>query len=374
MKPTIAALVLLLYPIFLFSQENFKTKNIFIITIDGFRWQELYQGADPTLIFDKKFVSDTSLMRQLFWDEKASARRSKLLPFFWSVIAEKGQLYGNRTLGNRVNVKNIYKISYPGYNEILTGYTDPRIMLNVPHNNRNTTVLEYLNQQKDFEGKVVAFSSWNMFPYILNAERSRLAINSGYELIAHSPDDSTFHFIDQVQENVVHKSSTRYDWLTFLNAREYIEQNHPRVVFLGFGETDHYAHQARYDMYLQRANAIDKMISELWYFVQSDPFYKDKTTFIITTDHGRGKNADTWYTHLFFVGGSGQTWLAMLGPDVAPLGEIKNKEQIYQKQVASTVALILGQQFTVSHPVAGPISLPQNHEFENAVNQQIASK
>jgi len=374
MKPTIAGLLLLFIPFFLFSQENFKTKNIFIIAIDGFRWQEIYQGADPGLIFNRKYVSDTSLMRQLFWDENPAERRSKLLPFFWSVIAERGQLYGNRAFGNKVNVKNIYKISYPGYNEMLTGYTDPRIILNIQHNNRNINVLEFLNRQKDFEGKVVAFSSWNMFPYILNAERSKLAINSGYELIAHNPCDSTFRFIDEVQENVVHKTNTRYDWLTYLSAREYIEQNHPRVVFLGFGETDHFAHQGRYDMYLQRANAIDKMISDLWYEVQSDPFYKDQTTFIITTDHGRGRNTETWFTHLFFIRGSGQTWLAMLGPDIAPLGEMKEDLQIYQKQVAPTVAHMLGQQFAVSHPVAGPINLPNNTNPNNSGAEQLASK
>ena len=39
------------------------------------------------------------------------------------------------------------------------------------------------------------------------------------------------------------------------------------------------------------------MISELWYMVQTDPEYKDHTTFIISTDHGRGRTAANWHTH-----------------------------------------------------------------------------
>lgn len=38
------------------------------------------------------------------------------------------------------------------------------------------------------------------------------------------------------------------------------------------------------------------MIEELWNYVQSDPFYKDQTTIIVTTDHGRG-NGNEWTDH-----------------------------------------------------------------------------
>ena len=370
MKPVFLCLLLLLIYSALLSQPTFKTKNIFIITIDGFRWQEVYTGADPALICNRKFVEDTSLMKQIYWDEDPLVRRSRLMPFFWNVIAENGQLYGNRLFENKVNVKNIYKISYPGYNEILTGRTDPRIILNLPRNNNNINILEYLNNEKEYKGKVVAFSSWNLFPYILNEERSKLAINSGYEMIAESNTDSAFQFINEVQDHVAHKTNTRYDLLTYLNAREYIDQNHPRIVFLGFGETDHFAHQGRYDMYLQDAAAIDKMISDLWYYIQTNPFYKDQTTFIITTDHGRGKSPNSWFTHLFFVGGSGQTWIAMLGPDIVPSGEMKNNQQVYQKQIAPTISLLLGQNFKTV-PGSKPIVLTS---MDSSKILQLASK
>jgi len=309
-------------------------------------------------------------MRQLYMNADPSVRRQRLMPFFWNVIAEKGQLYGNRAFDNKVNVKNLYKISYPGYNEILTGYTDPRIIINLPRNNNNINILEFLNNQKEYHEKVVAFSSWNIFPYILNEDRSGLKVNSGYEKMQDENADTAFQLINEVQENVVNKTHTRYDWLTYLSAREYIEQQHPRVVLIGLGETDEFAHHGQYDRYLQQATAIDKMIADLWYYVQTHSFYKDKTTFIITTDHGRGAKPSSWFAHNLFINGSAQTWLAMVGPDIAPVGEIKNNQQIYEKQFASTIALLLGQKFETVHRIGKPIFLPAVTDLQH---EQLAS-
>ncbi len=131
-----------------------------------------------------------------------------------------------------------------------------------------------------------------------------------------------------------------------------MQKNHPKVLYLGLGETDEFAHEGDYDTYLQKIHQADAMIAELWYAVQTDPFYKNNTTFIITTDHGRGSKCNNWTTHGFWVKGSGQTWLAMLGAGVSPEGEVKQKQQVYQKQIAATVAALLGLQYKANHRVA----------------------
>src|ERR1700694_3263896 len=146
-----------------------QAENIFVITTDGFRWQEVFQGADPDIINDPYCVSDIPLTRELFWDSTAEARRKKLMPFFWEVIGRQGQLYGNRAWRNEVNVKNPYKISYPGYNELLTGYADPVPVFNTPTYNKNVNVLEYLDAQPTYRNQVVMFSSLYIFPFLLNS-------------------------------------------------------------------------------------------------------------------------------------------------------------------------------------------------------------
>ena len=357
------------------AQSDTETENIFIVTTDGFRWQEVFTGADSTLINSTAYVEDTSLLKQLYWDSTASLRRQKLMPFFWNTIAKKGQIYGNRLYQNNMNVTNFYKISYPGYNEMLTGYADPLFIPNVPIRNRNTNILEYLNAKKEFKGQVAAFSSWNIFISILNKKRNKLPGDCGYERLC---DDSSMNneMINQAQDEEINKKHTRYDLLTFLSARQYLEHKHPRVVLIGFGETDNFAHAGKYDMYLQQAAYVDKMISELWYYVQTDPLYRNKTTFIITTDHGRGRKSDTWYKHGIFTKGSSETWFAVLGPGISPVGEMKYSQQVYQKQVASTIAFLLGDEFNTpkNKAAAIPIPMKQDIKFASVINTESMMK
>ena len=89
-----------------FSQTTPKNRNIFIITTDGFRWQEVFTGADSNIVNNTKYVKDTSLIKNKFWDDDIDKRKAKLLPFFWNMIAKKGQLFGNRNFSNEI--KGLY--------------------------------------------------------------------------------------------------------------------------------------------------------------------------------------------------------------------------------------------------------------------------
>lgn len=339
---------------FTFSAK--PVKNLFIITVDGFRWQELFTGADSSIINDERYTPDASTMKMMYWASSPDERRKKLMPFFWNVLVHEGQVYGNRHFDNKVNVSNIYSLSYPGYNEMFTGQADIGISSNARKMNPTTNVLEYLNQHGNYKGEVVAFTSWDVFPYILNKSRSGIKMNSGYENI--KEDKGIQGLVNKVEnEEVYDKTETRQDELTFITATEYIRRFQPSVVYLGFGETDEMAHKARYDVYLEKATEVDKMIGELWHWVQSTPGYKDNTTFIITTDHGRGRSAASWSNHGFFIKGSSQTWLAVIGPNITPLGEMKDEEQIYQKQIAQTIANLVGEDFQRDKPVAPAIAL-----------------
>ncbi len=230
------------------------SQNLFIITLDGFRWQEVFKGADSNLINNENFTPDAETVKMLYWDNNLDARRKKLMPFFWNVLVAHGSLYGNRDLDNKVNNANIFSISYPGYNEMLTGNTDILVSSNKKTNNPNKNVLEYLNEKPGFAGKIAAFTSWDVFPFILNTERNNLPVNSGYENAA-DENSVALHLINKVQDDYINdKGGTRYDQLTFLTAKEYIQKNKPRVAFIGLGETDEMAHSGRYDLYLEKAN------------------------------------------------------------------------------------------------------------------------
>ena len=108
-----------------------KIENIIIITTDGFRWQEVFTGMDSSLANDKRFnQGDSAYIYKKYWAENANERRKKLMPFFWDTIEKNGQVYGNRNFSNKVDNANPYWFSYPGYNEIFTGYPDTAVNSN----------------------------------------------------------------------------------------------------------------------------------------------------------------------------------------------------------------------------------------------------
>lgn len=317
--------------------------NVFIITLDGFRWQELFFGADSALIHDPGQTSDTTFAKAMFWDSEVKRRREKLMPFFWNIVARDGQLIGNRYKGSRVNTRNFYSVSYPGYNEIFTGEADPFVADNVKKKNRNVNLLEYLNRMPEYNGRIAAFTSWNLFPYILNEERSKVYVNSGYEPDEKGELSKTQLALNKIQSHPDHEGEPeRNDLLTFLAAREYILKHQPKVMYIGLGGTDTYGHGRKYGQYLKEANQADRIIADLWNFVQTTPFYKDRTTFVITTDHGRGNSAFNWHKHGVFIPGSSQAWIALLGQGVKPLGEVSGGSQLYLKHIAGTIGFLLG--------------------------------
>jgi hypothetical protein len=309
--------------------ETSNENNVVVITLDGFRWQELFLGADSALIHHPKFTKDSSAIN--FWSNDFKERRKKLMPFFWNVIAKEGQIFGNRLYKNKVNVSNIYALSYPGYNEIFTGTTDFSIFSNLRINNRNVNLFEYANKKPSFKDKVASFTSWSLFPYIFNKDRSGFYINSSNAIL--EPDSLSMRDDDN--------NSLRNDYETYTLAKDFILKNHPRLIHIGLSGTDTYGHRKMYDHYLYQAHLADNIIAGLWELVQSSSFYRNKTTFIITTDHGRGKSSTDWYRHGLLVRGSSQTWVAMLGNGVKKMGECKEPVQLYQKQIAGTIGYFL---------------------------------
>ena len=151
--------------------------------------------------------------------------------------------------------------------------------------------------------------------------------------------------------------SGRLDPFSHHYASEYIKQYNPRVMYIDYGETDDFAHDGRYDQYLYAARMTDDFISELWEFVQGHDHYKNKTTFIITTDHGRGTTPKVeWKSHGSKIKGAEEVWLAIIGPDTPAAGELKSEGQLFLNQVAATAAAFLGFEFNSGKPLGQVIS------------------
>ncbi|WP_341220853.1 alkaline phosphatase family protein [Polaribacter atrinae] len=320
------------------------SNKVFVITLDGLRWQELFAGADSLLVENKEYVGSPKSLKKEFWRESVKERREVLFPFIWSEVAKMGQIHGNRWEGSKMNLTNGMHFSYPGYNEILTGKADDvRINSNRKIPNPNTTFLELAEKSEAYKGKVAAFGSWDVFPYIINEERSRLYVNAGFREAKGLDLSDKENFLNELQaETPSPWGGVRLDVFTHHYAMETSKKKHPKLVFISYGETDDFAHDGEYDAYLKSAQRTDAFIKKLWNFTEQDSFYKGKTTFIITTDHGRGTEPlETWKHHGDSIKDTDQVWVIAFGNKIEAKGEIVSEEQLYTNQVAASVAKLL---------------------------------
>lgn len=340
--------------------QEVSNKKVVLITLDGLRWQELFSGADPLLVANKEYVGDTTDLKNRFWRDSPKQRREILFPFLWKEVVQMGQIHGNRILGSKVDLTNKLWFSYPGYNEILTGIADDkRIDSNEKFNNPNTTILEIANKNSRYKNKVAAFASWNVFPYIVNEERSGVPVNAGFELAEGNGLSAREQFLNELQPTVPSPWSTvRLDAFTHHYALEHMKKRHPELVYIAYGETDDFAHEGHYDAYLKSANTTDSFIKELWEYTQQDPFYKDNTVFIISTDHGRGAmDLKTWTGHGSNVKDAGSVWFIVFGKDIDKQGEVSTKEQLHSNQIAPTIAKILKLKSDATKMPGKPITI-----------------
>lgn len=356
MKKSIV-LIIIFIPLHLIGQEKHKTENVVLITLDGFRWQELFNGADSAFMKQQMYLKDPGV-KEKYWRDDLVARRKVLLPFFWSTMVSQGQLYGNRILGCKVNITNNLRFSYPGYNEILTGKADnERVNSNDKFYNPNKNVLEFINSQVQYKGKVAAFTSWDVFPYIINDKRSGVYVSTGVVEVKGEKltgKEKTLNQIITALPNPL--GDVRLDAFTFYYGLEYMKKHKPHVMYFAFDETDDFAHAGEYAAYLNSANYTDRFIGELWDYLQSDTQYKNKTTMIISVDHGRGIDAGNWKHHGQKIAEADQIWMAVIGPDTQALGEVKGEYQLYQNQIAKTLAAFLGLNY--SHESAEGTAIP----------------
>jgi hypothetical protein len=227
----------------------------------------------------------------------------------------------------------------------------------VDYPDKNTSVFEYINKIPAYAGQVAVFTSWNAFHAIFAEQRSGLYVNAGYDTVHFKTP--AFELLNEMQWRVHDAgmpSNERSDMFAYYMAREYIKQFKPKLLHIGLVESDNFAHEGNYENVLNAANIADAWIADLWQLLQSMPEYRDKTTLLLLTDHGRGdKIKSEWKDHDSKIEGADAIWLAAIGPGIRPLGEIRKKEQIYQAQLAQTIANLFGLHFTAEHSVESSI-------------------
>ena len=319
-------------------------KNVILITADGLRWQEIFRGMDPAFRNEKAahMAPDddyASELRKKLWNDSPTERRTALMPFLWKEVAKHGVILGNPDKGSIVEVSNAFRVSYPGYSEILTGRSQDGV---IKGNDRvrqpSETVLEFLG--KKLNSKVGLFGSWDTFRWIGEHTPGSIDINAGYQKASGSP---TADMLSNMQfQALTGWPEVRHDYVTCELALEYLKRVKPRVLYVSLGETDDWAHARRYDRVLVTATYFDQCVEKIWRTAQSMPEYKGTTSLVLTSDHGRGGGLEDWNGHGAKVAGAERIWVAMLGAGIPARGEVANQAGVKQRDIAPTIVKLLG--------------------------------
>jgi hypothetical protein len=310
--------------------------RVVLVTLDGVRWQEVFRGADPGL--GSAGPGGNS----------AEEKRRALLPFLWGTVARQGQIFGNADRGSRVGLANPFRVSYPGYHELLCGFSSALIRNNLRIPNPDRTVLEWLHTRPGFAGSVAAYASWDVFGEILGGGRGGLAIDVGKPSVRPSVIERL-----RVEARPPWKDSV-YDAFVFHAAMDYLRAKQPRVLYVALGDTDEWAHAGNYERYLDALARADRWLQELWQEVSTRPAYRGRTSLLITTDHGRGDGLQEWGRHGAEIVGADSVWVALMGPQTPALGERQNHAPLTLSQVAATVGALVGEDFAGANAQAAP--------------------
>jgi hypothetical protein len=328
--------------------------NVLVVTLDGLRWQEFFGGAERALFGKDADKEDPPTAVKRFWRDTPEARRAALMPFMWEVVARNGQVFGDPSRNSLCHVTNGLWFSYPGYAEMLTGIADPRVDSNKKVPNPNVTVLEWLNGRQGFGGRVAAFGAWDVLPFILNVERSKLAVGDGYPPVPRPQTDRERAINDLADDLPPIWEGAPLDAPIMHAALECLRTRKPRVLYVLLGETDEWAHEPRYDLYLDAAYRGDRFIRRLWEAAQAMPQYKERTALVVAVDHGRGATVNDWTDHGRKVPAAERTWIAVMGPHTPPLG-LRDGVTVTTAQVAATIAGLLGEDYRRAFPAVAPM-------------------
>lgn len=322
------------------------THNVILVTLDGVRVQEVFAGIDETIAEHDalQVYSEIATARERYGADTAAARREALLPNFWKSLAPQGLVFGNPAHGNHVKVQNRVLWSTPGYTEIMTGSPKPEVTDNDNVRHQYRTVLEHARGALGLPYEQVAqIGSWEGFKLAAASRDDAFLMVGVHDSVPRqwsSPESDQLAALRRQVMGLWEEGSN--DVLTFRMAQDFLVRHQPRLLWLALVNSDDWGHADRYDRYLEYLHLVDGLLAELWQTLQSLDAYRDRTTLVVTTDHGRGVTGGDWAEHDIAIPGSDDIWLAVIGPDTPDGGEVREAGTLYQGQVAATVLQLLG--------------------------------
>jgi hypothetical protein len=275
---------------------------VVLVTIDGVRWQEIFEGTDRVL------------SRQL------PIGPERYLPNLHALGTDHGAFVGAPGRGT-IAASGPNYVSLPGYTELLSG----RPSRCHDNNCARTNLPSILDEAHAAGAKVAAFASWDRLDHAATASPGAFMVSCG-----RGADSS----IDPWPG----AGNYRPDRLTAALALAYFEAEEPDVFFLGLGDPDEHAHQNNYDAYVESIRQADAIVGRLLSILERSGDRGRRTHVVVTADHGR---AYDFKDHGAYSEAA-RVWMVASGPRFAARGAVGSPRRRYLADITPTLRLVLG--------------------------------
>lgn len=284
-----------------FLQPTYHNTNVILITVDGVRWQEIFYGSDQT-------------KRRLPY---IAAR--DLAPNFYHYFVDNGIVYGKTS--DIVASGPVY-ISLPGYLEIMRGHPTNDCYSNICDILATNTITDFIFETEG--NNIGIFSSWDVIRKVSGKHREEITTSTGKFYRSKITDPDNRSYINPFWED----GSYRPDFYTQEVSFEYLKKYNPKFLWISLGDTDDWAHRGNYEMYLHAITSADSFVGKLIEYTG-----KSNTVYIITTDHGRGRDWKSHYKDIL----SRRVWVMIYGDSVPARGFVSSKNEVSLSNIFPTV-------------------------------------
>lgn len=136
-----------------------------------------------------------------------------------------------------------------------------------------------------------------------------------------TPDTATHDAIFTAIKDLVQSNApVTGDEFTFLVAQRIMRSFAPSLLFLTFSDVE-VAHFGSYSLHLAGIRTLDRLASELWDEVRSNPVYSGKTTLFLVPEFGRdldGSSTNGFFNHREDADSTRLTWMMCVGSGANP--------------------------------------------------------